>query len=67
MATGNEVRLTQEQQLELSSIAQSRSLPAGYVFRATRRLSPRSGVRGPKSEVRGLTSDPTAQSPTTTG
>ena len=34
MATSNEVWLTQEQQLELSSIAQSRSLPAGYVFRA---------------------------------
>src|SRR6201998_2814249 len=26
--------LNEEQQLELSSIAQSRSLPAGYVFRA---------------------------------
>ena len=34
MATSNEVWLTQEQQLELRSIAQSRSLPAGYVFRA---------------------------------
>src|SRR5437667_2743944 len=34
MATSNEVWLTPEQQLELSSIAQSRSLPAGYVFRA---------------------------------
>ena len=34
MATSNEVWLTAEQQLELSSIAQSRSLPAGYVFRA---------------------------------
>jgi transposase len=30
----NEVRLTPAQQLELGSIAQSRSLPAGYVFRA---------------------------------
>jgi hypothetical protein len=33
MAT-SEVLLTAEQQVELSSIAQSRSLPAGYVFRA---------------------------------
>jgi transposase len=30
----NEFLLTPEQRLELSSIAQSRSLPAGYVFRA---------------------------------
>jgi transposase len=34
MAPSNEVWLTPEQQLELTSIAQSRSLPAGYVFRA---------------------------------
>jgi transposase len=34
MAISKEVWLTQEQQLELNSIAQSRSLPAGYVFRA---------------------------------
>src|ERR1700674_346879 len=34
MATGSEVLLTQQQHSELSSIAQSRSLPAGYVFRA---------------------------------
>ncbi len=34
MATGSEVSLTTNQRLELSSIAQSRSLPAGYVFRA---------------------------------
>src|SRR5271156_5231996 len=34
MATGSEISLTSEQGLELSSIAQSRSLPAGYVFRA---------------------------------
>src|SRR3984893_12578555 len=33
MAT-SEVLPTDDQQLELSSIAQSRSLPAGYVFRA---------------------------------
>lgn len=33
MAT-SEVLLTDDQQVELSSIAQSRSLPAGYVFRA---------------------------------
>ena len=29
-----EVLLSEEQNKELSSIAQSRSLPAGYVFRA---------------------------------
>ena len=34
MATDREVFLTTNQRLELSSIAQSRSLPAGYVFRA---------------------------------
>jgi putative transposase len=34
LAPSNEVGLTQDQQLELSSIAQSRSLPAGYVFGA---------------------------------
>jgi transposase len=34
MATGSEVFLTQQQHSELSSIAQSRTLPAGYVFRA---------------------------------
>jgi transposase len=34
MVASNEVRLTPAQQVELSSIAQSRSLPAGYVFRA---------------------------------
>ena len=34
MATGSEVSLTSDQRSELSSIAQSRSLPAGYVFRA---------------------------------
>ena len=34
MATGNEVLLTKQQQSDLSSIAQSRALPAGYVFRA---------------------------------
>src|SRR5215468_3581832 len=34
MATSNEVTLTTGQRAELSSIAQSRSLPAGYVFRA---------------------------------
>src|SRR6266478_2712371 len=34
MATGSEVSLTTDQGLELTSIAQSRSLPAGYVFRA---------------------------------
>jgi transposase len=34
MATGSEVLLTRQQHSDLSSIAQSRSLPAGYVFRA---------------------------------
>lgn len=34
MATDSEVSLTHDQRSELSSIAQSRSLPAGYVFRA---------------------------------
>jgi transposase len=34
MATGSEISLTSDQRCELSSVAQSRSLPAGYVFRA---------------------------------
>jgi hypothetical protein len=34
MATGREVLLTQEQHSHPGSITQSRSLPAGYVFRA---------------------------------
>src|SRR6266566_2192851 len=34
MATDSEVSLTRNQHSELSSIAQSRTLPAGYVFRA---------------------------------
>src|SRR6202035_3199499 len=34
MATDCEVSLTSNQRLELSSIAQSRALPAGFVFRA---------------------------------
>jgi len=34
MATASEVPLTSNQRSELTSIAQSRSLPAGYVFRA---------------------------------
>jgi len=34
MATDSEVSLTSDQRLELNSIAQSRSLLAGYVFRA---------------------------------
>jgi hypothetical protein len=34
MATGSEVLLTRPQHSDLSNIAQSRSLPAGYVFRA---------------------------------
>ena len=34
MATGNEVLLTKQQQSDLNTIAQSRTLPAGYVFRA---------------------------------
>ena len=34
MATGGEILLSKLLQSDLSSIAQSRSLPAGYVFRA---------------------------------
>jgi len=34
MAADSEVLLTPQQRSDLSSIAQSRSLPAGYVFRA---------------------------------
>ena len=34
MATDSEVSLTSDQRLELNSIAKSRSLPTGYVFRA---------------------------------
>ena len=34
MASGSELLLTEDQQSQLSVIAQSRSLPAGYVFRA---------------------------------
>src|SRR6266849_2226033 len=34
MATGSEILLTKRQHSDLSSISQSRSLPAGYVFRA---------------------------------
>src|ERR1017187_2473387 len=34
MVTGSEVLLTRQQHSDLSSIAQSRSLPAGYVFRS---------------------------------
>src|ERR1700746_1185780 len=34
MATDSEMSLSSNQRSELSSIAQSRSLPAGYVFRA---------------------------------
>src|SRR6202795_5115100 len=33
-ASGSEILLTQQQHSDLSSIAQSRALPAGYVFRA---------------------------------
>jgi hypothetical protein len=34
MATGNELLLTEDQHSKLRAIAQSRCLPAGYVFRA---------------------------------
>ena len=34
MASGSEILLTPQQHSDLNSIAQSRSLPAGYVFRA---------------------------------
>jgi hypothetical protein len=35
MAAGNELLLTEDQHSELRAIAQTRSLPAGCVFRAT--------------------------------
>jgi len=38
MATEREVSLTSSQRSELTSIAQSRSLPAGYVFQAAFRF-----------------------------
>ena len=41
----NDVLLSEEQRVELSSIAQSRSLPAGYVFRARLILMLAAGVR----------------------
>jgi DNA invertase Pin-like site-specific DNA recombinase len=34
MASSSEILLTRQQHSDLSSIAQSRALPAGYVFRA---------------------------------
>ena len=34
MASDSDILLTQQQHSDLSSIAQSRALPAGYVFRA---------------------------------
>src|ERR1700694_5161578 len=34
MASDSDILLTQQQHSDLSSISQSRSLPAGYVFRA---------------------------------
>jgi hypothetical protein len=34
MATGSEILLTKQQHSDLRSIARSRALPAGYVFRA---------------------------------
>jgi phospholipase C len=40
MATDSEVSLTSNQRAELSSMAQSRTLPAGYVFRAKLILIP---------------------------
>jgi transposase len=59
MASGSEVLLTQEQQLQLSSIAQSRSLPAGYVFRAKLILMLAEGVSFSAIKQRLQTTAPT--------
>ena len=51
MATGSEILLTQQQHSDLSSIAQSRSLPAGYVFRAKLILMLAEGTVPPQLEM----------------
>src|SRR4249920_2489337 len=59
MATDREVSLTSNQRSELSSIAQSRSLPAGYVFRAKLILMLAEGVSFSTIKRRLQTSAPT--------
>jgi hypothetical protein len=44
MASDSEISLTQRQHSDLRYIAQSRSLPAGYVFRAKLILMPADGA-----------------------
>ena len=59
MATEREVSLTSSQRSELTSIAQSRSLPAGYVFRAKLILMLAEGVSFNTIKRRLQTSAPT--------
>jgi putative transposase len=59
MATDSEVSLTSNQRSELSSIAQSRTLPAGYVFRAKLILMLAEGVSFNTIKRRLQTSAPT--------
>jgi transposase len=59
MATDSEVSLTSDQRSELSSIAQSRTLPAGYVFRAKLILMLAEGVSFNTIKRRLQTSAPT--------
>jgi transposase len=59
MATDSEVSLTSNQRSELSSIAQSRSLPAGYVFRARLILMLAEGVSFNRIKRKLQTSAPT--------
>ena len=53
------VVLSEGQRVELSSIAQSRSLPAGYVFRANLILMPARGASYNSIKVRLGTTAPT--------
>src|SRR5882724_5961849 len=59
MATDSEISLTSDQHSELSSIAQSRSLPAGYVFRARLILMLAAGASFNTTKHRLQTSAPT--------
>jgi transposase len=59
MARVNELLLTKDQQLQLSSIAQSRSLPAGYVFCAKLILMLAEGVSFSAIKQRLQTTAPT--------
>src|SRR6266581_6412780 len=59
MATGSEIFLTQQQHSELNSIAQSRSLPAGFVFRAKLILMLAEGVSFAAIKERLQTTAPT--------